>query len=116
MQTIVEKAVNHYKMRPVIKKSFMICCPCCKMPEKKQVRFSEEPPTVYFVPLREARGGSEWTRLAIDRVHFQHRITKTERLIGHCLTPEHRNRMRERYLNNKHKQNFIREDIVTIVK
>ena len=51
---------------------------------------------------REARIG-KWEELARDRQRFKDRITETERAIGYCLQPIHREKM-HRLL---HKQNAV---------
>jgi len=54
---------------------------------KKHVHFSPELVTVYVVPLGEGEGcrKSPWVQLAVDRMHFHHRIEQLERILTPCL-------------------------------
>ncbi|XP_073471937.1 protein phosphatase 1 regulatory subunit 15B [Aquarana catesbeiana] len=59
----------------------------------KKVTFHEKV-TIHYVCNEERKG--HWEELARDRCRFQRRIKETEFVIGHCLTPDHRQRAWER--------------------
>ncbi|XP_073443267.1 protein phosphatase 1 regulatory subunit 15B [Dendrobates tinctorius] len=63
----------------------------------KKVTFCDKV-TVYYVCNEEERKG-HWEEFARDRCRFLRRIQETESVIGHCFTPDHRqkvwNRMQE---------------------
>ncbi|CAI9571829.1 unnamed protein product [Staurois parvus] len=60
----------------------------------KKVTFHEKV-TIHYVCGEEERKG-HWEELARDHCRFQRRIKETEFVIGHCLTPDHRQRAWER--------------------
>lgn len=57
----------------------------------KKVTFQDKV-TIYYVCNEEERKG-HWEEFARDRCRFQRRIQETECMIGHCFTPDHRQRM-----------------------
>ncbi|XP_071993655.1 protein phosphatase 1 regulatory subunit 15B [Engystomops pustulosus] len=57
----------------------------------KKVTFNDKV-TVYYVCNEEERKG-HWEEFARDRCRFQRRIQETESVIGHCFTPDHRQRV-----------------------
>ncbi|XP_075709861.1 protein phosphatase 1 regulatory subunit 15B [Rhinoderma darwinii] len=63
----------------------------------KKVTFHDKV-TIYYVCSEEERKG-HWEEFARDRCRFQRRIQETESMVGHCFTPDHRqkvwNRMQE---------------------
>ncbi|KAG9485493.1 hypothetical protein GDO78_008528 [Eleutherodactylus coqui] len=56
----------------------------------KKVTFYEKI-TIYYVCNEERKG--HWEEYARDRCRFQRRIRETEAMIGHCFTPDHRQRV-----------------------
>lgn len=58
---------------------------------RKKVTFQDKV-TIYYVCNEEERKGP-WEEFARDRCRFQRRIQETECMIGHCLTPDHRQRV-----------------------
>lgn len=61
---------------------------------RKKVTFHDKV-TIHYICNEEERKG-HWEELARDRCRFQRRIKETEFVIGHCLTPHHRQRVWER--------------------
>ncbi|XP_068125717.1 protein phosphatase 1 regulatory subunit 15B [Hyperolius riggenbachi] len=61
---------------------------------QKKVIFHEKI-TIHYVCSEEQRKGC-WEELARDRCRFERRIKETESTIGHCMTPDHRQRVWER--------------------
>lgn len=57
----------------------------------KKVTFQDKV-TIYYVSNEEERKG-HWEEFARDRCRFQRRIQETECAIGHCFTPDHRQRV-----------------------
>ncbi|KAM4044720.1 protein phosphatase 1 regulatory subunit 15B [Anomaloglossus baeobatrachus] len=60
----------------------------------KKVTFYDKV-TVHYVCSKEERKG-HWEEFARDRCRFLRRIQETEAVIGHCFTPDHRQRMWDR--------------------
>ncbi|XP_073525306.1 protein phosphatase 1 regulatory subunit 15B [Phyllobates terribilis] len=60
----------------------------------KKVTFYDKV-TVYYVCNEEERKG-HWEEFARDRCRFLRRIQETESVIGHCFTPDHRQRVWDR--------------------
>ncbi|NXT24881.1 PR15B phosphatase, partial [Syrrhaptes paradoxus] len=71
----------------------------CRSSKRKKVTFLEKV-TEYYISSEEDRKGP-WEEFARDGCRFQKRIQETEEAIGHCFTPEHRqrvfNRLQETY-------------------
>ena len=68
-------------------------------PRSKKVHFS---PVIHvhimqtWAFARQACRRGVWEEIARDRERFQRRIRKTEEVIGHCFTLQHRQQIRQR--------------------
>lgn len=72
--------------------------------QHKKVRFSDEvsvrPLVVWAFASRAARDGSCWMQMARDRHRFRRRVEEAGRVLGPCLSPQHRRLVWERLHNS----------------
>lgn len=89
-----EMQQNHTPLRPTASEVEEHISGQSRKGQAKKVTFCEEV-TIHIldrsdVDSRAARNGSCWMQMARDRARFRRRVEKAEKIIGPCLTAQHR--------------------------